>query len=62
MAKIAHSDSLLIVPQGERPLPENFQNFIWDQEVKVFLVKPSWVGASESGTTGMGVRVAPGSC
>lgn len=62
MGKAEHTDNLLIVPQGSRPLPENFLNFIWDQEVKVFLVKPEWVSAPESGTTGMGIRVSPGSC
>ena len=62
MAEIVHDNNLLIVPQGERPIPENFLNFIWDNEIKVFLVKPTWVSASESGTTGMGIRVSPGSC
>jgi hypothetical protein len=62
MAEITHNNSnLLIVPQGDRPLPENFLNFLWDQEVKAFLAKPSWVSEPESGTTRMGVRVAPGS-
>lgn len=52
----------LIVPQGIRPLPDSFINFLWDQEIGAFLVKPEWVGQPESGETGLGVRVAPGSC
>ena len=62
MAETARAVSLLIVPQGARPIPDSFLNFLWDHEVKAFLVKPEWVGEPESGTTGMGVRVSPGSC
>ena len=53
---------VLVVPQGTRPLPESFINFLWDQEVLAFLVKPDWVKMPESGETGLGLRVAPGSC
>lgn len=53
---------LLIVPQGFRPLPDAFINFLWDKEVAAFLVKPEWVSQPESGETGLGLRVAPGSC
>ena len=62
MAKIAHAEGgWLIVPQGVRPLPETFLNFLWDNEIASFLVKPEWTGMPESVETGLGIRVAPGS-
>lgn len=62
MAEIAHAGApLLIVPQGVRPLPGSFINFLWDQEIAAFLVKPDWVSEAESGSTALGLRVAPGS-
>ena len=62
MAEIARAEGgLLIVPQGARPLPESFINFLWNNEVASFLVKPEWTGMPEAGETGLGLRVAPGS-
>ena len=62
MAELTRREGgLLIVPQGTRPLPESFVNFLWDNEVASFLVKPGWTGMPESGETWLGVRVAPGS-
>ena len=54
MAEITRAESLLIVPQGAKPLPDSFLNFLWDHEVKAFLVKPEWVGEPESGPPGWG--------
>jgi hypothetical protein len=61
MANSTHPPGLMIVPQGSRPVPESFTNFLWENELGAYLVKPSWVGQPESGETGLGVRVAPGS-
>ena len=61
MAEIVHPGDLLIVPQGSRPLPETFLNFLWDHEVRAFLVKPEWIGLSGSGETGLGIRGGQGS-
>ena len=62
MANRAESPGLLIVPQGPRPIPERFAEFLWKNELGAFLAKPSWSGEQESGETGLGLRVAPGSC
>lgn len=65
MASTTHcqncSPGILIVPQGTKPLPESFVAFIWENGVSAFLAKPTWAGEQESGETGLGVRVAPGS-
>jgi len=62
MAEITREGAgLLIVPQGMRPIPDSFINFLWDQEIGAFLVKPEWVGMPESGETGLGLLIAPGS-
>ena len=62
MAKRENLESqLLIVPTGAKSLPDSFTNFLWEQEIAAFLVKPEWVGQPESGETGLGIRVAPGS-
>jgi hypothetical protein len=53
--------SLLIVPRGTRPLPDKFIEYLWDYEVSAFLVKNDWMSEQESGQTGLGLRVAPGS-
>jgi hypothetical protein len=60
MGETVCSVGLLIVPQGERPLPDSFVDFLWNQEIGAFLVKPDWVSQPESGETGLGIRVAPG--
>lgn len=61
MANSARPPGLLIVPQGIHPIPESFTNFLWDNELGAFLAKPTWAGEQESGATGLGLRVAPGS-
>ena len=61
MAHSANPPGLLIVSQGLRPIPESFTNFLWDNKLGAFLAKPTWAGEQESGATGLGVRVAPGS-
>jgi hypothetical protein len=62
MAHSANPQGLLIVPHGLNPIPDSFTNFLWDSELGAFLAKPTWAGEQESGATGLGVRVAPGSC
>jgi hypothetical protein len=62
MATLELHVGVLIVPQGPRPLHNNFVNFLWDQELAAFLAKAAWAGEPESGETGLGIRVAPGSC
>jgi hypothetical protein len=62
MAVLEHHIGILIVPQGFQPLHNNFINFIWDQGLAAFLAKPSWTKEPESGETGLGIRIAPGSC
>lgn len=52
--------NLLIVPQGIRPLPDKFLDYLWDYEVVAFLVQNEYMGEQESGQTGLGIRVAPG--
>ena len=61
MAHSANPPGLVIVPQGHRPIPDSFTNFLWEQEFGAFLAKPAWAGEQESGETGLGIRVAPGS-
>jgi hypothetical protein len=62
VAEIVHAGApVLIVPMGCKPMAGSFVNFLWDQEITAFLVKPEWVGQPESGETGLGLRVAPGS-
>ena len=61
MAHSANPPGLLIVPQGLRPIPDSFTSFLWDNELGAFLAKPTWAGEAESGETGLGIRVAPGS-
>jgi len=61
MAHSANPPGLVIVPQGHHPIPESFTNFLWNQELGAFLAKPAWAGEQESGETGLGIRVAPGS-
>jgi hypothetical protein len=53
--------SLLIVPRGPRSLPDKFIDYLWAYEVVAFLVKNDWMSEQESGQTGLGLRVAPGS-
>lgn len=62
MAQTTHHEGMLIVPQGNHPVPESFTNFLWDNDLGAFLAKPSWAGEQESGATGLGIRVAPGTC
>lgn len=62
MANSAKPPGLIIVPQGPRLVPESFTEFLWVNELGAFLAKPAWAGEPESGETGLGVRVAPGSC
>ena len=57
----AKPPGLMIVPQGNHPVPESFTSFLWENELGAFLAKPAWAGEQESGETGLGVRVAPGS-
>jgi hypothetical protein len=52
----------LIVPQGNKPLPEAFLNFLWDREIPAFLTEHEFVGQQESGQTGLGLSIAPGTC
>jgi hypothetical protein len=61
MANSTKPPGMMIVPQGLRPIPESFTNFLWDNELGAFLAKPAWAGEQESGATGLGIRVAPGS-
>ena len=53
--------SLLIVPQGPKLLPDKFIDYLWDYEVVAFLVQNEYMSEQESGQTGLGIRVAPGS-
>ena len=62
MAHSAKPPGLMIVPQGNRPVPESFTEFLWENKLGAFLAKPAWAGEAESGATAYGVRVAPGSC
>lgn len=61
MAYIAHHPGIMSVPQGLRPVPENFVSFLWDHEMGAFLVKEPWAGEPESGSTSLGLRIAAGS-
>ena len=61
MANSTKPPGMIIVPQGPRPVPESFTEFLWKNELGAFLAKPAWAGEQESGETGLGVRVAPGS-
>jgi hypothetical protein len=61
MANSTLPPGLIIVPQGPRQVPESFTNFLWDNELGAFLAKPAWAREKESGETGLGLRVAPGS-
>jgi hypothetical protein len=62
MAHSVKPPGLIIVPQGPRPIPDSFTSFLWDNELGAFLAKPSFAGEAESGQTGLGISVAPGSC
>jgi hypothetical protein len=62
MATLELHAGVLIVPQGQKPLHDNFVNFLWDQRLAAFLAKPAWAKEPESGETGLGIRVAPGTC
>ena len=61
MANSTLPPGLIIVPQGSRPMPESFTRFLWNEGLGAFLAKPAWAGEQESGETGLGLRVAPGS-
>lgn len=61
MANSAQPPGLLIVPQGSRPVPESFTSFLWENGLGAFLAKPAWAREKETGETGLGLRVAPGS-
>ena len=61
MAYSTRLPGLLIVSQGLHPIPKSFVEFLWKNELGAFLAKPSWAGEQESGETGLGLRVAPGS-
>lgn len=61
MAESVKPPGLMIVPQGQLPVPESFVSFLWDHHLGAFLAKPSFAGEQMSGETGLGVRVAPGS-
>jgi hypothetical protein len=64
MAEKVQKEGFLVVPSLHPDLPESFQNFLWDQEVSamICLLTDTWVRMPESGETGLGLRVAPGSC
>ena len=62
MAYSAEPPGLMIVPQGNLPVPESFINFLLDNDLGAFLAKPTWTKEKESGATGFGIRIAPGSC
>jgi hypothetical protein len=61
MAESAKTPGLMIVPQGSRSIPESFIQFLVENELGAFLAKPAWAREKESGETGLGLRVAPGS-
>jgi hypothetical protein len=56
------SSAMLVVPQGEKPIPDKFIDFLWDKSLGAYLVKPEWVPLPSESRTGMGIRISPGSC
>jgi len=59
---IYKQEGMLLATSDGHPLCENFVTFLWDREIAAFLVQPTFVHQQESGQTGLGVRVAPGTC
>jgi len=55
-------ENVLVVPHGADPLPEQFIDFLWQREIAAVIVENNFVHQQESGQTGLGVRVAPGTC
>jgi hypothetical protein len=54
--------NILVVPHGRVPLPEQFVDFLFQREIPAILVMQKFVHEQESGQTGLGIRVAPGTC
>jgi hypothetical protein len=61
MANFEAVPGMLIVPHGTKELHDSFISFLWDRELAAFLVHNEWVKQPESGDTGLGLRVSPGS-
>lgn len=64
MAQITEAGrQFLIVPflPGERPLMNNFVNFLWERDLCAFLTKVAWI-KEEGGLTRLGLRMSPGTC
>jgi hypothetical protein len=62
MAQRTPELGFLVVPQGNKPLPDSFLNFLWDREIAAFLVKNSFISQQQSGQTELGLSIAPGTC
>ena len=55
-------EGMLVVPHSLEVMALSFENFLWDNEYPAYLVRGNeWIRMPESGETGLGLRVAPGS-